>query len=239
MINDKKSTGVTLIEMLVSIVIVAIIVASVYTAFDCGKNAWQVGDQILQKYQNARGALDIMSRDISQAFINHAGTIYCLGIDGETSWTDRIKTNAKIDSDQFFFVAPVAATTSATDLYRVGYWLKDGGILERVYEGPNELFDSLDNDGDGTTDEFDEAYQFYSGTTSSSLISKVTDLDFEYYYGSGWTTDGDWDSTKDNYGSDSKNDGLPKGVKITITVEDDKGATSRIFTTVVYPLNSD
>ena len=105
-INDKNSTGFTLIEMLVSLVIVAIIVASIYTAFDCGKNSWQVGETITQRYQNARAALDFMSREISAMYIT-ASSIY--------------KTGLIYDSDSFRFVACIPEDDNDWDLRKIGY----------------------------------------------------------------------------------------------------------------------
>ena len=258
--------GVTLIELLVAIVILGLIVTSVYTAFNSSRDAWQVGEIMIQRYQNARGALDIMSREISQAFINEAETIYCVGIDGESSLPlppPYVKTNAVADSDQFFFVAPIGAASAATDLYRVGYWLREVPdptnpaltlvTLQRVYEGPSELFGDRDDDGnddddyDNMDDEFDEAYGFYSGTSSQPLTCDniVTALDFYFCYGTGWTDsdqgapyrNGDWDSREDYYpppGGDGIDDGLPQAVRIVIVVQDDKALTERTFSTVIY-----
>ena len=250
--------GVTLIELLVAIVILGIIVTSVYTAFNSSRDAWQVGETMIQKYQNARGALDIMSREISQAFINRTGTIYCVGIDGESFLPPPyVKANAATDSDQFFFVAPIGAASAATDLYRVGFWLREDPItdaltLQRVYQGPSELFDGDDDDGDGINDEFDEGYQFYSGTATQPLTCDniVTALDFYFCYGTDWTDsdqgaayrNGDWDSRLDYYpppaGTDGIADGLPQAVRIVIVVQDDKGLTERTFSTVVYLSNA-
>lgn len=79
-----KKKGFTLIELLVAMVILGIIVASVYTAFNCGKNAWQVGNAMMQKNQKARGVIDIMSREISamcmaRSNIREIGLVYSNG----------------------------------------------------------------------------------------------------------------------------------------------------------------
>ena len=122
MINDKKSTGFTLIEMLVSLVIVAIIVASVYTAFDCGKNSWQVGDIIVQRCQNARAALDFMSREISAMYLT-ISSIY--------------ETGLIYDSSSFRFVACIPEEDDSDwDLRQIGYkYDSTDKEIERAFTG--------------------------------------------------------------------------------------------------------
>jgi prepilin-type N-terminal cleavage/methylation domain-containing protein len=63
----NNTRGVTLIEMLVALLITALIVSSVYVAFNSGTKAWQVGDKMMLRYQNARVALDMISSEFTCA----------------------------------------------------------------------------------------------------------------------------------------------------------------------------
>src|SRR4030042_3609511 len=56
--------GVTLIELLVSIVICGIIVAAIYRLFVSQTRAYAVQDQVSEVQQNVRNAMEIIVRDI-------------------------------------------------------------------------------------------------------------------------------------------------------------------------------
>ena len=234
--SAKNSTGFTLIEMLVSLVIVAIIVASVYTAFDCGKNSWQVGETIVQKNQNARAALDIMSREITCALINDWDNQYRLDFYGAnvtappaTTW----RTNSV--GDELYFIArlnPDSASANA-DICEVGYYLTDedsdsvGDVVRKFYVTDGALPANFD-------------YEFDSPSGNGSgfeLGLNVTNLDFRYYNGSSWQDT--WDSRRNGFNgavADGAEKGtLPEAVEITITVQDEKQvAEARTFKSVVY-----
>ena len=64
---NGKNTGFTLIELMVAMVIGMIVFASVATTFISQTRAYTAQEQINEMEQNARGALDIMSREIKMA----------------------------------------------------------------------------------------------------------------------------------------------------------------------------
>ena len=173
MINIDNKNGVTLIELLVAIVIVGIIVASIYTAFDCGKNSWQVGETMSQRYQNARGILETMSREIATAMVDTVSVpyhIYCIG-----------------KADAFYFTGPLGSLAVTDNLYRAGYWWKSSsekgekpGVLVRGFE---EREDS-------------KPHYTFAGLDNQPLGVHVKDLDFRYYNGSSWASD--WNSGNDS-----------------------------------------
>ena len=202
----KYSHGVTLMELLVAMVILAIIVASVYVAFNSGKQSWQVGETIVQKYQNARGALDMMAREISAMYLV-TQSIYKTGLiyDNSTS------------PPEFRFVASIPSKEhdGDWDLCKIGYRHDEGDEIERGFNiNPN--LKNLD---------------ITSGW--QPLVSNINSLEFKLYYwdGSKWDEKDTWDSTDPT----KEYWELPKAVEITIRVQDDKQiAEEREFKTVVY-----
>ena len=76
--NPKSSIagGFTLIELMVSIAIGLIVLASVATTFTSQTRAYSAQEQVNQMEQNLRGALDIMSREIKMAgYKPNGGTV--------------------------------------------------------------------------------------------------------------------------------------------------------------------
>ena len=214
--NDRHDCGVTLIEMLVALVIMTLIVGSVYVAFDSGKQSWQVGDALMQKYQNARGILDVMSREISTAMVDAMESpfnIYCIG-----------------RADAFYFTGPLKSidvdnVDVSDNLYRSGYWCKSStnkgerpGVLMRGFECRNSS----------------PPYYTFAGLSNNPLGVHVKDLEFQYYdSSSGWCGEGvDW---KSGVGSNE----LPGAIEIKLTVEDESATKSRVFRTVVTLQNAE
>jgi type IV pilus assembly protein PilW len=65
--RTADSRGYTLMELMVSMTIGLIVMASVATTFTSQTRTYSAQEQINQMEQNARGALDIMSREIKMA----------------------------------------------------------------------------------------------------------------------------------------------------------------------------
>jgi prepilin-type N-terminal cleavage/methylation domain-containing protein len=59
-----KETGVTLIELLVTLIICSIVVAGIYRVFIAQSKAYTVQDQIVEIQQSVRGAMDILLKDL-------------------------------------------------------------------------------------------------------------------------------------------------------------------------------
>ncbi len=106
LLDIKDVCGVTLIELLVGILIIGMIVTSVYTAFNCSRDSWQVGEIMVQRYQNARAALDMMSREISAMYFA-VSNIY--------------ETGLIYNNDGFRFVARIPDNSGQWDLCIIGY----------------------------------------------------------------------------------------------------------------------
>ncbi|HET7004881.1 MAG TPA: prepilin-type N-terminal cleavage/methylation domain-containing protein, partial [Candidatus Binatia bacterium] len=65
--KSRIDGGFTLIELMVSIAIGLVVLASVATTFTSQTRAYSTQEQLNQMEQNLRGALDIMSREIKMA----------------------------------------------------------------------------------------------------------------------------------------------------------------------------
>jgi len=66
--GDKfKERGVTLIELLVTLVICSIVVAGIYRVFIAQSKAYTIQDQIVEVQQTVRGAMEILLRDLRMA----------------------------------------------------------------------------------------------------------------------------------------------------------------------------
>ncbi len=68
--------GVTLLELLVAVAITVIVGASIIGALYSGRSAWEAGQNIIDRHQNARAAIDFISRDLQQAVVFSDGAVY-------------------------------------------------------------------------------------------------------------------------------------------------------------------
>jgi type IV pilus assembly protein PilW len=74
--KSRVDSGFTLIELMVSIAIGLVVLASVATTFTSQTRAYSAQEQINQMEQNLRGALDIMTREIKMAgYRPNGGTV--------------------------------------------------------------------------------------------------------------------------------------------------------------------
>ncbi|MCK5594681.1 prepilin-type N-terminal cleavage/methylation domain-containing protein [bacterium] len=218
----------TLIEIMISTLVLALLITGIYSIFKGGTDSWTKGNVRMERYQNARAILGMMSREISCAMVNEARKIYMLGLNDETAaW---IKTGST--RDELFFVAPIYSTsnlidpsnTTASDMCELGYWIRGDTEIMRHYAV-------------GTSNKIDFVYD--TGT-SSSLGIAVVDLQFYYYYGDAAEADsspGTWDSLADLYLADGTADGLPKKIKIVLRTRDEEARedTQTFETTVFMP----
>jgi prepilin-type N-terminal cleavage/methylation domain-containing protein len=67
----KDSKGVTLVELLVALAVASILMLGVIVAFQTAQNTAAIGEGRGQIYQNARVALDLMSKEIKGAYIDN------------------------------------------------------------------------------------------------------------------------------------------------------------------------
>ncbi|MCK4325347.1 prepilin-type N-terminal cleavage/methylation domain-containing protein [bacterium] len=208
-------SGFTLTEILVAVTILAITVAAIYTSFKGGLTSWTKGTIRMERYQNARAALEMMSREISAAIIIAADGSYQIDFYGVDN-TETV-SGETVDDDYLCFVAPVREDPDEPDLRKVRYELDETN--RQLRRGTD---DSID--GDITSD-----FSF------AQLALNVKSLNFQYY-DSSWLDSWDSRDTSAESGTNaSTEDSLPTAVKITITVQDElKQEEEQTFSATVY-----
>jgi len=101
--------GFTLIELMVSIAIGLVVMASVATTFTSQTRAYSAQEQINQMEQNLRGALDIMSREIKMAgYKPNGGTVTGVVSYSNTSLT----IQADLDGDGLVLASGAGSSTA-------------------------------------------------------------------------------------------------------------------------------
>lgn len=68
--------GFTLVEVLITLLISGIVMASIYSAFQSQQNSYLAQEQVAEMQQNIRGGLDLMIREIRMAGYDPEGTAY-------------------------------------------------------------------------------------------------------------------------------------------------------------------
>ncbi|MDD5310750.1 MAG: prepilin-type N-terminal cleavage/methylation domain-containing protein [Candidatus Omnitrophica bacterium] len=237
----RNSSGLTLVEILVVAVIFSILVTSLFTVFRGGLDSWHKAETILDMYQNARFALDIMEREIASACLyqESSNTAYWTKFEGyRYPSVSGLKTGSA--GDEIFFVAPIANNSAKQDLCEAGYWLRNDNRLMHHFE----YFDGsvvpvaydFSKKADGSAD---------TGASDAAIASNVTALTFTYYYrgtagAAPAATATSWNSGLDaltvateNYDSGGNKlipDGLPDAVEISITLQSRDGSQTKTFT---------
>ena len=102
----SKRAAFTLVEILISLAILAVIVASTFTIFRSSTKSWQKGETRSERYHNARIAMGKMSMEISQAVISENSLSRFIG-----------------GKEEISFVCFVSTTAEVFELAEIEYWL--------------------------------------------------------------------------------------------------------------------
>ena len=150
---NRKNRGLTLIEVLVVVAITSILAVSLYVVFKSGMDAWSGSEGRLDVFQNARVALDQISRELPGAFVG-GGAKFNLTAGAAAG-----------DPDTLEFV-----TEFGDDIYEIKYELITGSILQRKYSrNPDDY--SVPNYEDFANDDTDVV----------ELSPYVTDIQFSHW----------------------------------------------------------
>ena len=219
--------GFTLIEVMITTAVLALLITGIYSIFKGGTDAWTKGNVRMERYQNARAILEMMSRELSCAMVNEARKIYMLGVDKNDV---KVKTTGSAVSteDELFFVAPIYPTsnlgTTKSDMCELGYWVHADTELMRHYAV-------------GTSNRINFIYDESGLINSNSLGLAVAGLRFYYYY-----DECDEADSSETWGSNDSNDStylykLPKKIKIVLKTRDEEARedTQTFETTVFIP----
>jgi len=170
----KKQKGFTIVELLCAMGIFSIMALALYVVFDRANQVWEQGQFKSDQYQNARTALDMMSREISSAIIAVGGpdsfttSLYRPPYLVSTNPTPTMIGGHTYDRDDIRFVFP-----RLNALYQAGYFISDNGTAANVSDDTlNRLYLS----------ESDTNFDLASFTTSDKVAFRVTDLNFTFIY---------------------------------------------------------
>lgn len=150
-IKLRDPNGFTLVELMVSMGIGMVILAAVTTTFMSQTRIYNAQEQINEMQQNARGALDILSRELKMAGYKPNGG----GFNGVTYSTTQLRVQADLNSDG-------AISTSSTANEQITYAFDNANeqITRAVGSGSAQIlaehisaftFNYLDSAGAATT----------------------------------------------------------------------------------------
>jgi prepilin-type N-terminal cleavage/methylation domain-containing protein len=200
--RPAKQDGFTLLEMLVSVAIMAMLVLMLFTAFHQGQRGWIHGEKRTRSFQEGRRILDTIANDVALAITStNASGIWFRG-----------------DSHNMYFVAPLAtqnatwtnntAINEVVDLAFVGYQYVSGspaGYFRRQLTLPtqNQVLPGQN------WDNHVYSASATSGSTNCVITSNIVlSASFKYINQSG-AEQNNWSSTE-----------LPRAVRIYLEIVD-------------------
>ncbi|RJQ64136.1 MAG: prepilin-type N-terminal cleavage/methylation domain-containing protein [Desulfobacteraceae bacterium] len=91
----KKEGGFTIIELLIAMTVGLIVMSAVISTFIIQQKTFDVQEHVTEMVQNARSAMDLMTREILMAGYNPMNAAF----DGVTYNTSELKIQADLDGD--------------------------------------------------------------------------------------------------------------------------------------------
>jgi len=95
-LSKNKESGFTLVELLIAMTIGLIILTALSSTFLMQRKIYDIQEQVVEMVQNARAAMDMMTREIRMAGYDPTGA----GFDGITYDADQLQIQANIDDDE-------------------------------------------------------------------------------------------------------------------------------------------
>jgi type IV pilus assembly protein PilW len=148
----KSCHGFTLVEMMVSMGIGMVVMAAVATTFRSQTRVYNAQEQINEMEQNARGALDVIGRELKMAGYRPTGT----ALTGVTYSASQLQIQADVNGDGL--LTPVASEPNEILIYVLDntnkqITRKDGTNSAQVLADNITQFvvDYLDSSGTSTT----------------------------------------------------------------------------------------
>ena len=125
----------TLVELLVSMVVLSIIIAAVAGLSNSTAQIWSGGERTVENNQTGRAVLEIIARELSQAVVS-SRLPFVQNPSLPPGANQRTSSNG-VTSDGIFWVAPLIST-SGGDLCEVGYYLTNTFELKRFFVPPSD-----------------------------------------------------------------------------------------------------
>jgi general secretion pathway protein J len=183
-------TGFTLLEVVISVGILAVILTIVYNTFNSSMKAFTAMENQGDAYAQARIVLNRMSEEIASIYFSAENPN--TGLLGE----DRDEYDLPADSLHFTSLSHIrwVKDSRESELCEIGYYLEKD-------EETGFLFRREDWNVDGTLEE---------GGITLELAEGIDGLNFRYYDGEEWVDE--WDSRIKK--------GLPKAIEVELIIRD-------------------
>ena len=206
--------GFTLLEVLVSMAILVIIMAALYSAYTTNVEAIQIARQNGEIHQTARIVLDRITKDLQSALIRTSvsSETIKLGLIGE----DREIDGRRADRIDFTTVThlPLTEKGPASDLCEIGY------LIDEDSEGQGLVLLRRD---DPSVDE-----DFTQGGSLQEMARNVLEFNLTYQDVQGETSDR-WNTPENLPGP-----GLPVLIKVRLVLKDELDR-EHVFSTAIHP----
>jgi type II secretion system protein J len=213
-IPPEDVRGFTLLEVLISMAILVIIMATLYSAYTTNVEAIQIARQNGEVHQAARIVLDRMTKDIQSALIQVSvpSEKLNLGLVGEDHEID----GKRADRIDFTTVAHLPLTDSgpASDLCEVGYLVEE--------DSEDNVLVLLRRDSPSVDEDLTK------GGTLQEMVRNVLEFNLTYQDSRGDVSD-TWNTLEGRPGS-----GLPVLIKVRLVLKDELNR-EHVFTTSIHP----
>ena len=219
--RSARRRGLTLIEILVVSAIFSIIATSLFIVFKASLDSWRRTQAHLEVYQNARAALDMMTRELSAAYLNTTNNTITFRGFAQGAVAPAWANNTLGDS--VFFIASLNPSLNYNDaafeLCKVGYYLDANNQLMKYFyyvkTGTTPIYNFSDN----------------TDVVTQKIAANITAFTLQYFDEAGTTTT-TWDST--NAAAPTQLDKKPVKVQITFTLQEPTSAKTQTITAGVY-----
>ena len=206
--------GFTLLEVLVSMAILVIIMAALYSAYTTNVEAIQIARQNGEVHQAARIVLDRITKDLQSALIQGRGSSekIALGLIG----ADREIDGRRADHIDFTTVThlPLTEKGPASDLCEIGYLVDEDSEAQVLVLLRRDAF-SVDED-------------FTKGGSLQEMARNVLEFKLTYQDAEGKDSDR-WNTLEGRPAS-----GLPVLIKVRLVLKDELDR-EHVFSTTVHP----
>ncbi len=209
----RFSRGFTLLEVLLSMVILAVIMTVIYASFSTASNNIERAEQVRDETDVVRTLLARLSADIANAYTRQGGNTAIFFMKKEEVIGELGKANEKIRHDSINLTTLTnwpRPNTKETELWEVGYFFKEkpDGKGYMLFRREKRI---LSKD-----------VPVLEGGDEYELTDRIESLQFRYLENTTWKDD-TWDSR-------SRMGAVPKAVEIVLTLDTGKVYATRVDT---------